>query len=622
MRTHPLLPSVLAVLSALAVSGASAQTTVPQRPPGTTTNPTTGQPYPATQQPATGYPQTSQPQAQPGTYPQQPGYVPGQMQADGTYTTGPVPTSTPSSVLSPAVTPTPGTVYAMPPGPLPATPVVGGPAVMFGSQMFSGRFSAVPFNGFNPDYTLASGDRVIVRLWGAVAYEAMQVVDAQGHIFIPNVGPIHVAGVRNGDLNTTVAQAVKRVFRANVGVYATLEAAQPVKVYVTGFVRAPGLYGGLSSDSVLYYLDKAGGIDADRGSYMSVDVMRGNTLRARVNLYQFLLKGTIEALQLRDGDTIVVAPRRNTVLVAGEAFNPYRFELAERQIKASELLALASPTPSATHFAVVRSVGPERRSEYYPLAQADQVTIDAGDEVMLTADKFMGTIQVRIEGAQQGERTFILPYGAQLKDLIARLTPAPQANLNGLQLFRRSVALKQKENLDATLRSLEVTALTGRSSTTEEAQLRTQESAMIMQFVERARTIVPRGQVVLTTLEDAGGTLLEDGDVINLPVMSNTVAVSGEVVFPNTLVYSPGASIDQYIDRVGGATQRADRRNVMLLKPNGVVLAGTGTPGPGDEILVFPQVETKFVEVARGITSILYQLAVSAGVLNNIRATR
>ena len=135
-------------------------------------------------------------------------------------------------------------------------------------------------------------------------------------------------GVRNADLNAQVETQVKRTFRASVGVYATLEAAQPVKVYVTGFVRAPGLYGGLSSDSVLYYLDRAGGIDPDRGSYLQVDVLRGGKPRARVDLYRFLLDGQIEPLQLQDGDTIVVAPRKHTVQVGGEVLNPYVFEFA------------------------------------------------------------------------------------------------------------------------------------------------------------------------------------------------------------------------------------------------------------------------------------------------------
>ena len=526
------------------------------------------------------------------------------------------PTAPGTTLATPTVQPsTAGGTVSAPLGPLPAQPTAGGLPVMFGSQMFSGRFGAVTFSGFNPDYTLATGDRVLTRLWGAVVYEATQVVDAQGNIFIPNVGPVKVAGVRNGNLNQAVENSVKRVFRANVGVYATLEAAQPVKVYVTGFVRAPGLYGGLSSVSVLYYLDKAGGIDAERGSYLVVDVMRNGKQRARIDLYKFLFSGQIDTLQLQDGDTIVIPPRRHTVLVSGEVLNPYRFELATPQIKASELAAMASPMPNATHISIVRSIGPERRSEYHPIAKADEVVIQAGDEVTFTADKFPGTIQVRIEGAHQGERTFILPYGAKLKDVTARLNPAPQADMASLQLFRRSVAVRQKENLEKTLRGLETAALTGRSATTEEAGLRKAEAEQILQFVERARSIVPKGQVVLTSPNEAGETVMEDGDVVRLPERSNTITVSGEVVFPNTLIYTPGAGIDDYVDLVGGFNLRADHSNLLVLRTNGSVASGSVKLQPGDEIMVFPKVETKWVELVKGVTSVLFQLALTAKAL-------
>ncbi|WP_374674458.1 polysaccharide biosynthesis/export family protein [Ideonella sp.] len=519
----------------------------------------------------------------------------------------------PVPVGAPVVAPAPVTA------PLPASPTAttGARPVVFGSQMFSGRFGAVTFSGFNPDYQLAIGDRVLVRLWGATVYEAVQPVDAQGNIFIPNVGPVKVVGVRNGDLNQLVDNSVKKVFRANVGVYATLEAAQPVKIYVTGFVRAPGLYGGLSSDSVLYYLDRAGGIDTDRGSYLAVDVMRNGKLRARIDLYQFLLKGEIAALQLQDGDTIVVPPRRHAVVVAGEVLNPYQFELSKPQVTASELMALAQPRSSATHISIVRSIGAERRSEYHPIETAGNVVIQGGDEVAFTADKYPATILVRIEGAHLGERSFVMPYGAKLKDVIARLKPAPQANISALQLYRRSVAARQKESLDQTLRGLEVTALTGRSSTMEEANLRKTEADLILQFVERARQIQPKGQVVLSAKDQQGETIMEDGDVVRLPEVSNLVAVSGEVTFANTLVYSPSYSVDDYVELVGGYTQRSDRTKTLLLRPDGSIAPYGSAPGPGDEIIVFPKVETKWVEVARGITSILYQLAISAKVLTS-----
>jgi protein involved in polysaccharide export with SLBB domain len=509
---------------------------------------------------------------------------------------------------------------AAPATPLPPDPALAARPVMFGSQMFTGRFSSEAFTGFNPDYQIAIGDRVTIRLWGAFTYGATQAVDAQGNVFVPNLGPVKVAGVRNAELNQQVEAQVKRVFRANVGVYATLEAAQPVKIYVTGFVRAPGLYAGLSSDSVLYYLDRAGGIDPDRGSYLEVQVLRSGQLRSRINLYRFLLEGRIEPMQLQDGDTVVVVPRRHTVQVAGEVLNPYIFEFATPQVSATELLAVARPRPGATHMSIVRKVGAQRRSEYHPLATAAQVQVQDGDEVTITSDKYPGTILVRIEGAHLGERTLVLPYGSQLKDALARVRPAPQARIEAVQLFRKSVADRQKELLENSLRSLETYALTARSATSEEAALRQREGQQIMDFISRARTLQPRGQVVLSSSAGAGETLLEDGDVIRVPETSNLILVTGEVTFPTALVFDRNASVDTYIQRSGGYTQGADKARVVVMRQDGSVSEGitdvaSYRPKPGDEILVLPKIETKNVEVTRGITQILYQIAVAARVV-------
>jgi hypothetical protein len=249
-------------------------------------------------------------------------------------------------------------------------------------------------------------------MWGAFNHEAIQPVDAQGNVFVPSVGPMRVLGVRNADLNAQVESQVKRTFRANVGVYATLEAAQPVKIYVTGFVRAPGLYGGLSSDSVLYYLDRAGGIDPDRGSYLEVDVLRGGQARAKVNLYRFLLDGQHRAA--------ATAGRRHHRRAAAQAHGaggrrgaqPLHLRVCQPASCGRELLALARPRPGATHLSIVRKIGAERRSEYHPLAALGAGRHQDGDEVTFTSDKYPGTILVRIEGAHLGERTLVLPYGA------------------------------------------------------------------------------------------------------------------------------------------------------------------------------------------------------------------
>ena len=511
------------------------------------------------------------------------------------------------AVAAPAAEPAPAATPA-------ATPA--GCAPVFGSQLFGGRFAQHSASGFNPDYQIAPGDRITLRLWGAFNLDATQAVDPRGNLFLPSIGPVQVLGVRNGDLDRVVQEQVRRTFRANVRSYASLEAAQPVKVYVTGFVRQPGLYGGLSSDSVLRYLDLAGGIDPERGSYLSVDLLRGGERRARVDLYRFLLEGRIDAVQIHDGDTLFVGPRRASVKVSGEAANACAFEFDAARMDGATLIALARPRPGATHMAVVRQRGPERSSEYHPLAEAGAVMLNDGDEVSFTADRIPGTILVRIEGAHRGERTVVLPYGARLSDALARLRPAPLADLDALQLQRRSIAQRQKEMLGQALDRLEAQALTARSATNEEAQLRGREAELVLQFTHRARQIEPRGQLVLPDPARAGDTPLEDGDTLVVPERSAQVAVHGEVLFPMAIGHDPARRIDDYIRLAGGPSQQADTSRVLLLKRNGTVVESRGdvVPDPGDELMVLPRAETKRVEVARGITQVLYQIAVVAKV--------
>lgn len=488
---------------------------------------------------------------------------------------------------------------------------------VFGSQIFRGQFAARSYTGFNPDYQLTPGDRISIKLWGAFTLDTAQVVDAQGNIFIPNVGPVRVQGTRNSELNSLVQQQVRRVFRANVQSYVSLDAAQPVKVYVTGFVRQPGLYNGLSSDSVLHYLDQAGGIDPDRGSYLAVDVLRAGLVRARFDLYRFLLAGKIEPLQLQDGDTVLVAARQFSARVGGAVTNVNVFELPSAEVGADEILALARPKAGATHFAIVRQLGSERRSEYHPIETAKSVRINNGDEITVMSDRVPGTLLVRIDGAHRGPRTVVLPYGARLKDAMAQMILAPQARPEALQLFRKSIAVRQKELLDLTLEKLETQALTARSATIEEANLRAREAELILQFTARARSIETKGQLVLSKVATAGDTLLEDGDILFVPEESSQVTLHGEVMFPLAMHYEPGQTVADYVRQAGGYTQKADKSKLLLIRRNGAVVeAEPGQqPEAGEELMVLQKADSKNVEVARGIMQVLYQIAVSAKVV-------
>ena len=215
--------------------------------------------------------------------------------------------------------------------------------------------------------------------------------------------------------------------------------------------------------------------------------------------------------------------------------------------------------------------------------------IGNGDQVSVTADRIPGTILVRFEGAHRGERTAVLPYGARLSDALALLKPAPQAQVEALQLYRRSIAVRQKEMLHQALDKLETQALTARSATNEEATLRTRESELIQKFTAQARQVEPKGRLVLP-------------------------AIQGEVLFPLTLQYTPRMRVADYIRQAGGYSQHADTSRVLLMQRNGAVVEARDdlVPEPGDELMVLAKVETKRVEVARGITQVLYQIAVMA----------
>lgn len=498
---------------------------------------------------------------------------------------------------------------------------------VFGTQLFSGAFARQGATQFNPDYLVTVGDKLQVRLWGGFELDATFVVDPKGNIFLPHVGPVRVLGVRNQDLQATVESAVRRVFRANVFSYASLAAAQPVRIFVSGFVNRPGLYSGTSMDSLLHYLDQAGGIDPDRGSFLSVQIKRNNQVRATINLYDFLLDGRMPLVQLSDGDVIFVSPRSNTVKISGLAENAKRFEFAGQQLTVSELTRLAKPRAQATHVRIVRNTGTIKNTEYYPLDHASKIEVSNGDELEFTADKKPGTITVRVEGEHQSAQEYVLPYGSKLGDLVSRIQFNERSDSASLQLFRLSVKERQKNLLQTSLKSLETAALTARSGTSDEAILRKQEAELLLQWVERAKKVEPSGQVSIALASQRDQLLLENGDILRIPTKDGLVLVSGEVIFPNAIAFDDSINLDGYIRRAGGYTQNADVSRIVIAHRDGTFDEGIGERGffsfpgsgatlrPGDEILVLPKIDVKSRQIFKDLTQILYQIAVSAKVV-------
>lgn len=493
---------------------------------------------------------------------------------------------------------------------------------VFGRTLWQGNFATQSFKGFNPDYVVGVGDLIDLKMWGAVDLATQIVVDAQGNCFIPHVGPVKVAGVRNDDLNETVKRLVRQVYREDTGVYATLAASIPVKVFVSGFVRRPGLYPGYAADSLLNFIDRAGGIDSIAGSYIDVRVIRSGKAVATANLYDFLTKGTMTQVQLHDGDSVFVGPIGQTAMIQGLVASPAQYEFAPGT-PIRDLLSMAGVSGRATNVSVSRSVGTKREVIYVPVGDPSLAgPAVTGDVINVMADRLLGQIAVSVDGEHEGASQYVLPYNATLADLLAQVQYSQQSEKSSLQLYRKSVAERQKQVLQDMLQKLEQSVLTARSATDSESDIRVRDAQLALQFIDRAKNIVPKGQVVLPADLDPSRIALEDGDVVRIPRASQLVQVHGEVFLPNAFVWHSGYYVEDYIKQAGGLMQKSAGDRVLLVRQSGEIASENGggfvfstRVQPGDEILVLPAVDTKHFQFGKDVIQIIYQIAVAAGVV-------
>ncbi|NLC20781.1 MAG: polysaccharide export protein, partial [Halomonadaceae bacterium] len=486
----------------------------------------------------------------------------------------------------------------------------------FGANLFEGGFRGTMADGLTPGYTIKPGDQVTLRAWGAVEIDRVLTVDAQGNVFIPSIGPLAVQGMNSGQLDGAVRQAIRGVYPDGVEVYTNLQGVQPVGVFVTGYVENPGRYAGTPSDSLLYFLDQAGGIDNALGSYRQILVVRDGRTVETVDLYAFLLRGEIARPQFRDGDTIVVQERGPAIAVVGDVHREYRYELSGALLTGAEIVNLARLKSGVSHVLVrgTRDDGPF--ANYFPLSAFNEQVVRSGDEVTFSADERSETIVVQLEGSYYGPSRFALPRNARLSELLDAVpVPEGMTAVESISLRRESVAAQQRQALEDSLRRLETTYLGAPTRTDEESRTRAREAELIQKFVERARGLEPSGRLVVAHNDVISDIRLQDGDVITIPEISDSILISGEIVVPQAVVYKPGVSARDYIEGAGGFTQRADDDYILVVRQNGAVMnAKDVSLRPGDEILVMPKVPSNNLQLVSSVSQILFQIAVATRV--------
>ncbi|MCA3303181.1 MAG: polysaccharide biosynthesis/export family protein [Roseomonas sp.] len=496
-----------------------------------------------------------------------------------------------------------------------------GPATaVFGAALFTGQPQSSS-DAPNPNYVLAPGDRISVRAWGAVDAEQVAQIDPSGNLFLPNIGPIRVAGARVGDLQRIVEGEVRRVYTQQVQVYATVLSTQRIGVFVAGFVRSPGRYAGSASDSILDFLLRAGGVDSARGSFREVSVQRGGTAVTSLDLYRFLMDGQIPQIRLQEGDTILVGRQRPLIGADGAVRNNYLFESAQRgPMRGQDLINYARPLPAATN-AVVRGVrNAQPFSRYVTLAELARQTLHDQDTVTFVADVALRTVRVTIEGSRLYPSVLVAERDFSLCQILDHVAVDPMlANTSAVFLLRPRLAMQQKRAIDDALDRLERQLFLSPSITPGVAAARTAEANLILSYISRARRSLPEGRLVVVNEDGTCAPVrLEDGDVIVIPERSQTVMVQGEVSMPRAVLWREGISIEQYLEQAGGLTARGARSTLMLRRPSGqVILEPRQSPQAGDELIALPYLDPKYFVMGQEFITAIFQVALAARVFQN-----
>jgi polysaccharide export outer membrane protein len=151
----------------------------------------------------------------------------------------------------------------------------------------------------NKVYTLDSGDRLRVVVFGQDGLSNSYLVDASGHIAMPLIGSVSARGLTTDELSSRIADRLKQGFVREPHVAVEVEAYRPF--FILGEVTQPGQYPYVADMTVETAVAIAGGFGprAFRQTVVLTRVVNGRQEQMTVPT----------SYALRPGDTINVQER-------------------------------------------------------------------------------------------------------------------------------------------------------------------------------------------------------------------------------------------------------------------------------------------------------------------------
>ncbi len=242
--------------------------------------------------------------------------------------------------------------------------------------------------------------------------------------------------------------------------------------------------------------------------------------------------------------------------------------------------------------------------------------------------RWRGEESVTIRGEVVFPGTYPIRRGETLSSLLTRAGGLTDlAFPEGSVFTRLEIQARQREQLEQLAQRVErdlaaIAVSEPNASTTLSAG---------QSLVSALRTSVAPGRLVIRLDELVAGNraadvALKGGDTLLVPDAHQEVSVLGEVQYATSHVFERGLTRDDYINRSGGFSERADKKRTYVVRANGEVVAESGAGWfqrdggsnirPGDSIIVPVDVDQPLLRWA-AITQIIYQFAIAAAAVNS-----
>ena len=394
-------------------------------------------------------------------------------------------------------------------------------------------------------------------------------------------------------------------------------------VAVAGEVKRPAIYEVQTGTRLADVVTLAGGITPT--SYLKrVQIVRAlpNAERATldVDLTAHYLKGDEASNPLVNaGDLVLIHPADprvyNIVKVDGAVRYPGAYEL-KPLMRISQLLPADKLLPEAyTERIEVARRRPDLTMEVLPVDLKKAWAGDRDQDLLLRP---LDEVTVRTE--LKAARTIVLggqvlrpgvytiADGEKLSSVLARAGGfTDRAFLKGAAFTRASLRRIEQEQLDAFMKTQEQRMLASASTMivgAEKEEVAAQQQALQARRealrLLASKVVVGRMVVRLDPPDKLKGTendiTLIDGDTLSVPEPPDSVLVIGAVRTSTSVQHKDGAGVDYYINRVGGYSKEADKKEAHIVKADGSAIASftnIRTVEAGDTVIVPPKEEEK-----------------------------